>query len=200
MLHNWRLTDDNTGVAKYRFENDGLVAVQTANPDPSAYVNLQTYANVVIRGTFSIETTADDDLVGFVFGWQDPQRFYLFDWKQATQPYNPCGTAQAGAALKVFAGTELPNKCEDFWNSAGSARTKVLVSHTENPLGWKDNGTYQFTLTWKPGDIRIEVRQGDAVVVSMVSSDATFTSGKFGFYNYSQQSVRYQGFDVQPAL
>lgn len=199
MLHNWRLTDDNTGLARYQFENDGLVAIQTANPDPSAYVNLQTYASVVIRGTFSIQTTSDDDLVGFVFGWQDPERFYLFDWKQATQVYNPCGSAQVGASLKLFAGNGAPDKCEDFWNSSGSPRATVLVNRSENPAGWKDNGTYQFTLTWKPGDIRIEVREGENVVVSLVSNDATFTSGKFGFYNYSQQAVRYEGFEVQPA-
>ncbi|MDX2020928.1 MAG: hypothetical protein SF187_11870 [Deltaproteobacteria bacterium] len=198
-LHNWRLTDDNTGLAKYTFQEGGLVAIQTANPDPSAYYNLQTLSNVVVRGRFSIQTTSDDDFVGFVFGWQDPQHFYFFDWKQATQPYATCGTASVGASLKVMNSDSPASLCGDFWNSAGSDRTKILASRTLNPVGWKDNGVYDFTLVFKPGDISIEVREGANVVVNIKSNDSTFVDGKFGFYNYSQQSVRYEGFDVNPA-
>ena len=65
------------------------------------------------------------------------------------------------------------------------------MATTVNPTGWLDNVDYDLTLSFRPGAIKIDVMQGTTKVVSITSNDTTYRSGKFGFFNYSQEAVRY---------
>jgi hypothetical protein len=198
-VHQFVFTDDPPNPARYVFENDGLVATQTANPVASAYyLDAALPESVSVTGKFSVRTTADDDLIGFVFGWQDPEHFYLFDWKKLEQPDNSCGLSKAGASLKVIKADMPLDKCADLWASAGTMKVTPLVKTDVNPLGWKHNANYELRLTFKPGDIKIEIWEGATMVMSLTSNDATYRGGKFGFYNYSQPGVRYEGFSFSP--
>lgn len=201
ILHQFALSDDSQqAVAAYTFSQGGLSALQTVNALPSVYYLDQPLENVEITGQFSVETTSDDDMIGFVFGYQDAEHFYLFDWKQAAQGDATCGTAEQGAGLKLVSSAEALTHCEDFWSSSGNARVSVLAPATSNPTAWLDNTVYDFRLVHQPGHIEIEVRQANTVVVSIQSTDATYPSGRFGFYNYSQEQSRYQFFAIQPKL
>jgi hypothetical protein len=177
-----------------------LSALQTVNALPSIYYLDRDLESVEVTGKFGVETTSDDDLIGFVFGYQDPEHFYLFDWKQGAQTDGTCGTAEEGAALKLVSSSETLTHCEDFGSSTGNARVSVLVPPSENPIGWDDNASYDFRLLHQPGHIEIEVRRGNDVIVSIQSSDDTYPAGKFGFYNYSQEQSRYEFFAIQPKL
>lgn len=199
VLRQFPLTDNSQGVvASYSFSDDGLSALQTVNAQPSAYYLDQVLSNVEVTGQFSVDTATDDDLIGFVFGYQDPQHFYLFDWKQTFQVDPICGTCEAGASLKVLSSAVQLNHCEDFWSTSGNARVKVLAAPSLNPTGWLDSTVYDFRLLHRPGHIEIEVRQANAVVVSIEVEDDTYPSGKFGFYNYSQEQSHFQFFALQP--
>jgi len=202
VIHQFMLSDDSQqAVASYSFEDGGLTARQTVNALPSIYYLDRELQSVEVTGQFGVDTTSDDDMIGFVFGYQDPEHFYLFDWKQGAQVDGTCGTAEEGASLKVVNSSETLTHCEDFWSSSGNSRVSVLVPPSSNPTGWDDNNTtYDFRLLHQPGHIEIEVRQGNDVVVSIQSDDSTYTAGKFGFYNYSQEQSRYQFFAIQPAL
>lgn len=187
--------------AAYSFSDGGRVAVQTNNPMASVYYRIEPLPEgVEVTGRFAVETRQDDDLIGFVFGWQDPQHYYLFDWKKGHQPSGACGVAKKGASLKLMATDEAPPsegdlfQCRDFWNSEGTERVTPLVGPEANPAGWKHDTSYVFRLVFRPGDILIEVLEGDEVVVSITSNDATYRSGSFGFFNYSQPQVRYDSF------
>lgn len=191
--------------ASYKFSQQGRVAVQTSNPMPSVYYRIEPLPEgVEVTGSFEVRTSGDDDFVGFVFGWQDPGHYYLFDWKQRSQKTGRCGRAHEGATLKLVATDEAPPAerdvvhCRDFWSSKGTERVRVLVSAGDDAIGWKDETRYDFRLVYRPGDIRLEVREGDETVVSITSDDATYPSGSFGFYNYSQPSVRYDSFRFTP--
>jgi hypothetical protein len=201
ILHQFQLSDDSQqATAAYTFSEGGLSALQSVNALPSVYYLDQPLESVEITGQFSVETTSDDDMIGFVFGYQDAEHFYLFDWKQAAQSDGTCGTAEQGAALKVVSSAEALTHCEDFWSSSGNANVGVLVPAASNPTAWLDNTVYDFRLVHQPGHIEIEVRNANTVVVSMQTSDDTYPSGRFGFYNYSQEQSRYQFFAVQPKL
>lgn len=169
---------------------DGLSVLQTANSNPGFFLSDFDVANAVLDGTFTVETTGDDDIIGFVFGFQDVNHFYLFDWKQLDQ--NFCGGfADAGMTLKVVsADTDLV--CVDLWNTDGQPGRVTNLYH--NTIPWADNTTYGFTLDFEPGTIRIEVREGATVLDTIVVQDSTYASGPFGFYNNSQNAVRYTGF------
>jgi len=199
-VHQYALLNDSIATpAQYTFEEDGLIATQTANPMASVYLyEIALPESIVIRGRFSVQTTSDDDIIGFVFGWQDPEHYYLLDWKQTEQDDGTCGLAEEGASLKVVASDEEIDDCADFWTTAGTDRVTPVVPVSENPDGWEDEAVYDFHLVFRPGDIRIEIRQGDDVVVSLTSDDETYTSGNFGFFNYSQEAVRYEFFAISP--
>jgi len=199
-VYQYNLTDDSIQTpASYTFEMNGLVAVQSANPMASVYYNDTVLPEgIVVTGRFGVHTTSDDDLIGFVFGWQDPEHTYLFDWKQATQPDGTCNTANAGASLKLISSGTPLDKCADLWDSNGTTKVTPLVTTTVNPAGWMDNVDYDLTLSFRPGAIKIDVMQGTTKVVSITSNDTTYRSGKFGFFNYSQEAVRYEFFSISP--
>jgi hypothetical protein len=197
-VHQFQLTDDSQQTeATYVFESDGLVAIQTSNPLPSAYLKNAVLENYVARGKISVATTSDDDMFGFVFGWQDAQHFYLLDWKQSDQDAPPCGFAPAGVALKLVTSDSPLDLCIDFWAGTGSDKVTPLVPPTAP--GWLDNTVYDFELVVRPGDIHLTISSMDVVVVDLQSDDTTYTRGLFGFYNYSQEAVRYEFLTIEPA-
>jgi hypothetical protein len=199
-VHQFQLADDSIQTeASYTFENDGLVAIQTANPMASVYVKNKVLSDVIIRGQISVTSTADDDYFGFVFGWQDEEHFYLLDWKQADQNDASCGMAEAGFALKLVSADDPLVACADFWAAVGTDKVSPLSLASDNATGWEDNALYDFELIHRSGDIRITILQGEETVVDITSDDATYTDGMFGFYNYSQESVRYEFFTINPA-
>jgi hypothetical protein len=178
------------GDANWQVAMDGLSVLQTQNSDPGFFLSDFDVANAVIDGTWTVETTGDDDIMGFTFGYQDGTHFYLFDWKQGSQGFCS-GTANAGMAVKVI-NTDTALECIDLWNTEGvPGQTTKLYS---NDIPWADNTEYGFTLDFAPGTFTITVRQGMTVLDTIVIADATFTSGLFGFYNNSQNAVRYTGF------
>src|SRR5262245_3025287 len=69
---NWVLSAGNT------------VASQIVNADASILKG-GSVANSQIQGSWRVDTSADDDFMGFVFGYQNRGQYYLFDWKQSDQ-------------------------------------------------------------------------------------------------------------------
>jgi hypothetical protein len=68
---------------------------------------------------------------------------------------------------------------------------------------WALNTEYRFFLEFHSGSFRITVTDpGDVELVSWSVEDTTYTSGGFGFYNFSQAPVSYSSFtrrDTPPA-
>jgi hypothetical protein len=200
VVHQYDLPDDSIRLtALYTFENNGLVAIQSQNAMASVYYNdTELPEGIRVTGRFGVhtDTTNDNDFIGVVFGWQDPEHYYLLDWKQGTQVH--CGTGTEGASLKLVDSDTTIDSCQDFWRSAGTSRISPLVDVAQNPAGWKDNTDYDIELIFRPGDIQVTIKEADTVVVTITSSDSTYRSGKFGFYNYSQAGVRYEFFAISP--
>jgi hypothetical protein len=95
-------------------------------------------------------------------------------------------------------GTAALVGCDDFWADEGTASSTVLSPASANPTGWADNTAYDFVLEWRPGNISITLSQGQTEIATLTSNDATYTSGSFGFYNYSQEAVRYELVQFEP--
>jgi YD repeat-containing protein len=90
----------------------------------------------------------------------------------------------------VNAGTPLTGF--DLWPVAGNGPRVRTLYH--NSIPWERFTPYKFTLEFHPGLFTITVSQGATVLDSFTIADSTYTSGKFGFYNFSQAQVRYSGF------
>ena len=176
--------------ASWGLSNGNTVATQSVNADASILLSDFNIASTSIEGSWRVNTSGDDDFMGFVFGYQGRGQFYLFDWKQTDQTHR--GFADAGMSVKAV---NIPGGADatdfDFWQTDGRPDVTLLEHNT---IPWADFTDYDFKLTFFPGVFQIEVRQGNTLLESWTINDNTFTDGQFGFYNYSQNNVVYQGF------
>lgn len=179
-----------SGNGNWVVSADKKSVLQTVNGSPTFFVSPDSLINTTVRGSFSVNTTGDDDYIGFVFGFKGPVStgtdydFYLFDWKQNNQ--NSGGFGYEGFTLARVRGSST-----NFWTHVGADIT-VLDTKYSTTLGWADNTTYGFELTFTDTTITILI---DSDTVFNVKNDtATFQNGLFGFYNYSQAQVQYNNF------
>lgn len=174
---------------------------QVVNADPSFYLNNLNQTSYSMDGSWEVRTAEDDDYVGVVFGYQNSSNFYLFDWKQADQE-NAENYAAEGMTIKRMTGgtgdglTDL-SLAEFFENEHDYGDMDVLAENHGSTMGWADNTLYDFHLDFNqnPGEIHVVVTEGAVTLWDVTVTDNTFSSGEFGFYNYSQAHVRYSGFE-----
>lgn len=191
------------GAGNWALEPGNTAVTQTINADPSFYLNNVNQTSYTMKGSWQVlpAGAGDDDYMGFAFGYQNSSKFYLFDWKQGTQDYVG-RTATEGMTIKKFTGatgsglTDL--SLEEFWeNQVNLGDMTVLAMNHSSTAGWLNNVLYDFQLDFNPGVIHVIVKQGATTLWDVTVNDSTFTSGQFGFYNNSQQSVRYAGFEQE---
>lgn len=185
----WQLEPGNTAV------------IQEVNADPTFYLNNLNQTSYSIDGNWQVLTSIDDDYMGFVFGYQNSSNFYLFDWRQGTQTFQGI-TAKEGMTVKKMTGA-TGNAQDDlslfeFWeNGTDYGDMDVLATNHGSATGWADNVFYSFHLDFNTiaGQFTITVKNGSTTLWNVTVTDSTFTSGQFGFYNFSQEQVRYAGFE-----
>ncbi len=184
----WVLAPDNESV------------IQIVNADPSFYLNGLNQTTFRMDGTWQVLTGGDDDYMGFVFGYQNSSNFYLFDWKKNGQSYE--GTyANEGMTVKKMQGTTGNGLTDlslaEFWeNGSDYGDMSILATNHSTTKGWVSNKLYDFHLDFNQtaGEFNIIVKDGSTTLWDVTVADNTFTAGQFGFYNYSQERVRYAGF------
>jgi hypothetical protein len=185
------------GPAEWVLEQNNTVARQRKNADPSILVSDFNFSNDQVRGGFRADLpVADDDFMGFVFGYQDQQHYYLFDWKKATQSDGADGVAQVGMSVKIV-DADAPLTVRDLWNTDTKGAQVRTIYH--NSIPWEFGVDYDFSLEFHPGQFTIIVSRGATTLAEIQMQDSTYTTGKFGFYNFSQGPVSYSGFRHQIA-
>ena len=181
------------GAAVWVIDPSNTSATQQRNADASILLSDFPLANDEISGIWRAAPDADNDYMGFVFGYQDRSHFYLFDWKQGSQN-DECGRALTGMNVKVIsADTELI--CQDLWPSVITNDRVRTIFH--NSILWEDDRDYAFTLQFASGNFAIQIQDGTNLLESIQLTDATYSNGAFGFYNYSQGNINYRGFTQQ---
>ena len=212
-LNTWN-QESASGNGNWTVAPDGNSVFQSINGNPTFFVSPDDFINTTFNGEFQVQTTGDDDYIGFVFGYQSPLAangdavndydFFLFDWKQNNQTSGG-QLAQEGFTLSRVQGT-INDFLPGFWGHNDSTEFDVLATDYGSTRGWADNTEYDFTLLYQEDRITIDIQGGtddfasSQRIFNITPGDvglSTFQSGKFGFYNYSQASVRYQGFTQQ---
>lgn len=171
---NWVVASDNNSVT------------QTRNGSPTIFYESGTQAQgLALNGTIRVNTTSDDDFIGFVLGYEDGDLtatnpgFLLVEWNQ-------------GAKSGVTPGLSLQQVTGRLANGPffGSGRASILTElDRANTLGntaWSDLTTYNFSLVFTASQVQVFVN--DNLELEAVGS---FKNGAFGFYNYSQGNVTY---------
>lgn len=172
---------------------------QSVNSRPSVFFNPgSTDQGLALAGDISVETTGDDDYIGFVLGYNNGEfgstnaDFWLIDWKQGNQVFGG-QNAYEGLSLSHVTGNVGAASELDFWGHSGVVN-EVQRAANLGSTGWVDNATNSFELIFTSSLIEVKVNG-----VSELSYGGTFTNGSFGFYNYSQTNVRYAGITEQVA-
>jgi len=178
------------GNGNWTVQGGGDSVFQSINGNPTMFVSPNQLFNTNIVGSFGVETGGDNDYIGFVFGFgaSDTDPFLLFDWKQGQQS----GSAPGFTLSRVTGGaSNVP-----FGNHQTSVFPNYDVLATNTGVGWEDNVVYDFDLLYQSNRIKIDITGGTGAFqngATVFDINGTFASGRFGFYNFSQPSVRYQG-------
>lgn len=164
-------------------------ACETANADPSALICNVVLSDASFTANFAINTSDDDDQIGFVWGWQDSQHFYLFTWKQLPQNFGSCDVdVPQGMVIKVVDAAGAL-QCEDLLDDVDTPNATLLATPASlYDQGWLDDTDYIFELEHEPTQFTLTVRLASdlSIVVQTTIVDSTYPSGRFGPYAYSQ--------------
>ncbi len=207
--------DEGDSAAAWSAISSGTQAFQNYNTNyPSFFVGPDTLINVHISGKFKVNTSSDDDYIGFVFGYQEPTNFswmgnppfnasltnsctmdfYLFDWKKSGQTYSGY-TAQEGFSLDKVNGTFAATTAgvfPSFWVHTNSTSFNVLQTLYSTTNGWVAFQTYEFDLYYAPTRAVILIDSD-----TIFDQSGCFEPGRFGFYNYSQNNSLYWDFNYE---
>jgi hypothetical protein len=197
-VQNWNTVPGNY-FGNWVFSEENTVATQTLNSNPSVLLNNEDKANYSMQGFFRVDTVTDDDFIGFVFGYQNSNNFYLFNWKQGDQTGSDGTISEAGFCVKKFSspeGTILTN--DDFSGVVNTANMEILASKYGSNYGWDDYKIYGFNLCFSSGTFQITITDGATTLWDVTINDDSFTSGQFGIYNNSQPSAVY--FNLEEGL
>ncbi len=186
-------------------QGGGTSVNQTINGDPTFYVSPDTFINVAIEGSFRVNTSSDDDYIGFVFGFKNPTGnstqydTYLFSWKRTSQnKYTSTGIlarAEEGMTLaKVTGNISTANDIlTNFWGHQNTAgKYEVLGTNYNTNQGWNSFTTYTFQLVYT--STRATILVNNQVIFDV---PGCYERGRFGFYNYSQSDVNYSNFSYR---
>ena len=168
-------------------------ALQTLNSRPTVLFNDMNSQGLALSGTIEVQTTGDDDFIGFVLGYDDEDLFgtnpttnyILVDWKQGTQ-----GGWDAGMAISRVTGSIDASGTDtnaDAWDHVGNV-SFIERAATLGNTGWSDNTEYLFEIIFTSTQIQVSVDG-----VQQFNLNGAFENGSFGFYNFSQPNVRYAG-------
>lgn len=181
----WNLTAGDNGTEIRRLDNycGGIALSQ------------DSYRDFEFKGKFSA-LDADDDWIGFFFGYEDSEHFYLLlasgDWDTHVHNENDVwrvvrvdsvtGTASINMTSAIISGVDVPGQ------------TKVIQRSSEK--GWAKGSSYSWTLTYKPSlkSATITIEKDSEQLLSF-DWDKTFDEprriGRVGVYAYSQPSRFY---------
>jgi hypothetical protein len=193
-LNTWTPQNYSANAGNWSVQGGGATVLQTLNGNPTVFLSNQSALGTEIQGKIKVETSGDDDFIGFVLGFSAGDfsnagaDYLLIDWKQNTQG----GFGTAGLAVSRVTG--VAPAATNFALHNGAV-TELARGATLGATGWTDNVEYTFGFTFTPTNLQVTVNG-----IQQINLNGNFSDGNLGFYNYSQSNVRYSGFtqDVLP--
>ncbi len=214
-LHTWTaesypaVAGFNAGV--WTVAPDGSAVFQSVNGQPTLFYSDFSAIGTEVRGRLRVSAGGgDDDFIGFALGFRpgdttNPAADYLLvDWRRLTQFFDfgapsttPGTTALQGLAVSRVTG--IPTADEfwghtDFLSHPSGSLTELARGLTLGSTGWVFGQEYEFSFVFLADRLQVSV---DGVLQLDISG--SFSDGRLAFYNFSQDSVTYSGFTVDPA-
>lgn len=196
----------------WQVAGDAASVTQIQNGQPTVFFSDFSARNTTVTGTIEVQTTTDDDYIGFVLGFLPGDSvsaaadYLLIDWKQVTQAFDftgppganatPGSTAMEGLAVSRVSGTPTADELwghVDFVENPTGGVSELARATSLGATGWDDNTAYDFRFEYTETALQVFV---DGTLELSIAG--TFPDGRLGFYNFSQGDVRYSAFDVIP--
>lgn len=181
------------GAGSWAVQTGDDSVIQGTNGNPTVFHNnTASSQGNDLRGEITVNTTSDDDFIGFVLGYNSGDlanaaaSYLLIDWKQRDQSAFGA-TGLAGLAISQVSGV-LGNNSGAWSHDPTNNVTELARATTLGSTGWVDNTTYDFRIDFTATNVRVFVND-----VLEIDVNGVFADGGFGFYNYSQASVEYAG-------
>ena len=196
-LSGWVTEQGPNDTASWSYNEDTNTWYQSENTNWFTYLydpNGKALGKA-ISGTISVDTSGDDDFIGFIVGYEANEiadqnaDYLLLTWKQATQGNLPVGMdlyhitgSLARGDTSTLALESVPY-AQQLGNSKDYANT-----------GWEDYKSYTFDIAYEHNYLAVFVNGTlqYAATPEMIGAES-FSEGGFGFFNYSQHNVTYGG-------
>jgi hypothetical protein len=199
------------GAGVWTVGGGGANVFQSVNGQPTFFYSDFSAQGTQVKGTIRVSAgSGDDDFIGFALGFNPGDStsatadYLLVDWKRGTQFFDfgvpsgtPGGTATAGLAVSRVTGTP---DADEFWQHAnlggtpaGSGLDELARAATLGAIGWNEATDYEFTFDFGPANLVVKVNG-----IEQFNLAGAFGNGRMGFYNFSQASVTYSAFEVDP--
>jgi hypothetical protein len=198
-LTGWTANGSN-GTWTVQGGNDSVFqSVNSARP--TVFHNGQNSQGLALSGEITVQTTSDNDFIGFVLGYNEGDvsnasaDYILIDWKQADQT-DQGGLGKDGLAISRVTGALQSGGTHggnDAWTHTGVVQ-ELARANTLGSTGWLDNTKYSFDLIFTSTQIQVSVND-----IVQLSINGLFNNGSFGFYNFSQTNVLYAGIEERTA-
>merc|ERR1711890_66312 len=155
-----------------KFNDGGREITQAVNSRAGLAIGDTVFSDVRFTGTLFVNTKADDDAVGIVFGYQDHKNFYVVTasekgkqgtWK-VTRVNSTDGHPSNKLANAIF---QLGRKNDK--DVAG--QTKILWQHPS--LGWEDLTPYTWMIEQNPSEQKIilQINKGAQMIINQTILD-----------------------------
>jgi hypothetical protein len=189
----WSLEPGNNGVK------------QSGNSPPGVFHNNENSQGQSLSGSIEVQTTSDNDFVGFVLGYTQGdigggavgQDYLLIDWKQDTQAGWDEGLAISRVTGDIATGGT--NTASNAWQHNGVVEFLTRSNATGSAFGntgWANNTEYTFDLEFTSSNVKVFVNDNLEIDVDAVDfGGGPFANGAFGFYAFSQTGGRYAGLE-----
>lgn len=189
----------------------GGSVLQSNNGQPTLFYSDFSAQGTQVRGKIRVnQGSGDDDFIGFALGFNPGDvsntsaDYLLVDWKRADQTFDfgnpstsPGGFAPRGLAVSRVTG--VPD-ADEFWQHdnlsgtpSGSGLTELARAATLAATGWDEGIDYEFVFDFGPNNLVVSVNG-----VQQFNLVGSFGNGRMAFYNFSQASVNYSAFEVDP--
>lgn len=152
-----------------------------------------------ITGTISV-TGNDDDMIGFVVGYDSGENasaeanYLLMSWKGGAQSGWDEGMTLWHITDSMIQ-TDTSARGDSFWEpNTNDAMTLMDRATNYSNTGWVRGESYKFDIAYNGSYLAVFVN--DVLEMSIAPGDAgmnQFEEGSFGFYNFSQGGVTYDG-------
>lgn len=182
-LSEWR-QEGAASSGNWTVASDKHSVYQSINGQPTAFMSNKTYDFRTFRGDITVNGN-DDDYIGFIVS-KTASSFLMFSWKGGDQNL----PARLGYSLIHVNGSLDTLQSYGFTlHENDTAHTKILAR--DRSVGWNLGQTYSFEVQVYSG--RVVAKVDNKTIFDVETPYAT--TGKFGFFNWSQAGVKYDAIE-----